>query len=258
MKFILGRKLNMTQVFEADGRVIPVTAVLAEPNVITQVRTMDTDKYSAVQLGFGVAKKLKKAQAGHLSGINPVKVLREVRVDVKEIGNLKRGDVITVETFEKGNEVRVTGKSKGKGFQGVVKRHGFHGSPATHGHKDQLRMPGSIGATAGQRVLKGTRMAGHMGDEQITVTGLEIVEVDIEKNILYVKGAVPGARNGMLMIVGPGEIKVKETIKPEEIKIEAEDSKEEIAEPVVAEEKIVAEETAQPIVEVESAETKTE
>lgn len=213
MKFILGKKLEMTQIFKEDGTVVPVTAILAEPNVVAQIKTQAADKYSAVQIGFGRAKKMNKPQTGHFKDIEAKAKTRELRVDAEEIGELKRGDLITVGAFENGDKVKVSGVSKGKGFQGVVKRHGFHGSAKTHGHKDQERMPGSIGATDAARVFKGKRMAGHMGDEKVTVSGLEIVEIDIEKNILYVKGAVPGARNGAILIYGPGEMKLN--VKPE-------------------------------------------
>jgi len=205
----------MTQIFKADGNVIPVTAVLVEQNVITQIKNKEKDGYSAVQVGFGKPKNIKKPQAGHLKDIEQVKTMREFRVEAKEVESLKRGDKMGVEIFANGDKVKVTGTSKGKGFQGVVKRHGFHGSPASHGHKDQLRMGGSIGAGGVQRVFKGVRMPGHMGDEQVTISGLEIVDINAEKNILYIKGAVPGARNGLLLIYGPGELRVKEEKKPE-------------------------------------------
>lgn len=220
MKFILGKKLEMTQIFKGDGNVVPVTAVLVEPNVVTQIKNVEKEGYSAVQVGFGKPKNLKKPQIGHLKGIDQVKTVKEFKVEASEIAHVKRGDIISVETFEKGDTIKVIGTSKGKGFQGVVKRHGFHGSPKTHGHKDQERMPGSIGAGGVQRVFKGVRMAGHMGNERVTVSGLEVVDIDVEKNILYVKGAVPGARNSMVLIYGPGEIKVQEVktaeVVPEE------------------------------------------
>jgi len=151
------------------------------------------------------------------------RTLKEFRLAENEVENLKRGDVITIETFEKGDKVAVVGTSKGHGFQGGVKRYGFHGHPASHGHKDQERMPGSIGSTGPQRVFKDTRMAGHMGDAQITVKGLEIIDLDIAKNIIYVKGAVPGARNGLVILKGEGELKVQknaEPVKIEEIPVE--------------------------------------
>ena len=199
----------MTQVFKEDGLVVPVTAVAVEPNVITQIKTEDKDGYRAIQVGFGRVKKISKAQTGHLNGLDEsVKVLREFCLAADDLGALKRGDKLSVSIFEPGDEVQVVGTSKGRGFQGVVKRHGFSGSPATHGHKDQERMSGSIGATSPSRVFKGMRMGGRMGNNQVTVQGLEIIEVDQEKNILYIKGAVPGAVNGLLLISGHGEIKL--------------------------------------------------
>lgn len=214
MKFILGKKLAMTQIFQDDGNVIPVTAVLVEPNTVTQIKTEDRDGYSAVQVGFGKAKNINKPQGGHLKGITQAKILREFAVPASEIQQLKRGDILTVDIFSQGDQVKVSGISKGKGFQGVVKRHGFHGSPATHGHKDQLRMPGSIGSTDPARVFKGLRMPGQMGNSRITVNGLEVVEVEQAKNMMYIKGAVPGGRNGLLLISGPGELIVKQQSNP--------------------------------------------
>ncbi len=201
MKFILGKKLEMTQKFLDDGTVVPVTAILAGPCAITQVKTVAKDGYDAVQIGFGIKKKINKPQAGHLKGLDNFRYLREVRVDeLKGKEDLKHGDVIAVDAFQVGDLVKVSGNSKGKGFQGVVRRHGFSGSPATHGHKDQLRMPGSIGSTGPQRVFKGMRMGGRMGDERITVKNLKVIEIDKNKNIIFIKGAVPGARNGLVEI----------------------------------------------------------
>lgn len=210
----------MTQIFKDDGAAIPVTAVLAEPNVVTQIKTQDQDGYDAVQIGLGESKKLKKPNQGHLRGLPLVKNLKEFRLWTETTGNLKRGDRITVKVFSSGDKVGVIGVSKGKGFQGVVKRHGFHGSPASHGHKDQERMPGSIGAGGVQRVFKGVRMAGRMGGERVTVKGLEIVGVDREKNILYVKGALPGSRNSLVMIFGQGEMDLNPAPAVEEVKVE--------------------------------------
>lgn len=220
MKCILGTKLNMTQVFKEDGTVVPVTCVKAGPCVITQVKTNKKDGANAVQLGFGEQKifRLNKSQQGHLKGLSKdnrtaVRFLRDVRIE--EDHALKRGDVFTVKIFIPGEKVAVIGTAKGKGFQGVVKRHGFHGSPASHGHKDQLRMPGSIGATDAARVFKGMRMGGHMGDNQVTVKNLEIVEINPEKNELFIKGAVPGARGGLLIICNEeGKMEMPEE-KPE-------------------------------------------
>lgn len=201
MKFILGTKLGMTQVFRPDGSVVPVTRVQAGPCVITQVKTVEKDGVDSVQVGFGKQKlfRVAKPQQGHLKDLPTVRVMRDVRVGGDEF---KRGDMLDVNSFVAGDRVQVTGTSKGKGFQGVVKRHHFAGGPASHGHKDNLRMPGSIGAGGVQRVFKGMRMGGHMGDEQVTVKNLEIVEVLPETNELLIKGAVPGARGGLLMING--------------------------------------------------------
>ncbi len=230
MRCILGTKLNMTQVFREDGTVVPVTRVKAGPCVITQVKTKDHDGVSAIQIGYGTQKtfRLNKAQQGHLKGLDSVRVMRDARVD-EEDDTLKRGDIFTVSIFQVGDKVKVEGTSKGKGFQGVVKRHGFHGSPASHGHKDQLRMPGSIGAGGVQRVFKGTRMCGHMGDASVTVQNLEIVEVHPENNELLVKGAVPGSRGSLLIIsTDSGVIEsIKENVPVEE-KIAIKEIKDEV------------------------------
>jgi len=209
----------MSQIFNEKGEVIPVTLVNAGPCLITQVKKKDSkDKYSAVQIGFDKKKSLSKAVKGHLKDLENFRWLKEFRLNPKTeqegstqsdgANKLKRGDKITVETFEIKDKIKITGVSKGKGFQGVVRRHGFHGSPASHGHKDQLRLGGSIGATDPARVFKGKKMPGHMGSEQITVKNLEIIKIDKEKNILYVKGAVPGARNSLVLIQGEGELKI--------------------------------------------------
>jgi large subunit ribosomal protein L3 len=200
MKFILAKKLEMSQVFRPDGTVVPVTLVQAGPCVVTQVKTTETDGYTSVQLGFTPTRKVAKPQAGHLKDLPTLGTLREFRLSTAS--ELKRGDTIEASTFAAGDKIHVTGTSKGHGFQGVVKRHGFHGSPASHGHKDQLRMPGSIGAGGVQHVLKGRRMAGRMGDAQVTVQNLEVIEVR-DGGILAVKGAVPGARHSLLKIVSP-------------------------------------------------------
>jgi len=198
MKFILGRKLEMTQEFAPDGSVIPVTIVKAVPNVVTQVRSEETDGYKAVQLGIDETKKsLSKSQQGHLKDLPALNTLKEVRVEETE---LKRGDQVDVSAFEPGMNIDVTGVSKGRGFQGVVKRHGFSGSPASHGHKDQLRMPGSIGSQKQAPVIKGHRMGGRMGGDQVTVKNLQVVSVNPETQTLSIKGAVPGARGGLIVI----------------------------------------------------------
>jgi large subunit ribosomal protein L3 len=219
MKFILGQKIEMTQLFDEVGNVVPATVVKAGPCVVTTVKTKESDGYSAVQLGFGTSKKLSKAEKGHLNGLGDFRFLSEFRDktqnSINKTQELKNGNIITVETFKVGDLVKVVGTSKGKGFQGVVRRHHFHGHPATHGHKDQERMPGAIGAGGLQHVVKGKRMAGHMGDEQITVKNLEIAKIDVENNLLYIRGAVPGARTGLLEIIGEGELKVKHADAPQ-------------------------------------------
>lgn len=198
MKFILAKKLEMTQVYRPDGAVVPVTLVQAGPCVVTQVKTVDKDGVNAVQIGFRLMKKLNQPEAGHLKDLPLMADLRDFRVE--EATEMKRGDAVEATVFQPGDMVNVTGVSKGKGFQGVVKRHHFHGHPTSHGHKDQERMPGSIGAGGPQHVFKGRRMAGRMGNEQVTVQKLEVVEVR-DGGILAIKGAVPGARNAVLEIV---------------------------------------------------------
>lgn len=199
MKFILGKKVEMSQRFRSNGVVVPVTLVKVPKNVVTQIRTKEKDGYVAVQVGAVEGKNLSKAERGHLKDLASVRHLQEFRVDAADAW--KRGDELLVTQFVPGDSVTVIGTSKGKGFQGVVKRHHFHGHPKSHGHKDQLRMPGSIGAGGVQHVRKGTRMAGRMGDERVTVKNLEVVSVDGEKGLLELKGAVPGARNGLLIIL---------------------------------------------------------
>lgn len=207
MKFIIGRKLNMTQIFRPDGSVVPVTRIQAGPLMVTQVKNED-GKQVAVQVGFdATAKNLSHSVKGHLNGLPMFRVLKEFRTQQA----VNRGDTITVETFTLGEHVDAVGTSKGKGFAGVVKRHHFRGGPASHGHKDNSRAPGSIGAGGVQRVFKGMRMAGHMGDERVTVKNLEIVGIDAEKNELLVKGAVPGARNSVIVLhTHNGEFSVKD------------------------------------------------
>lgn len=198
MKFILAKKLEMSQVYDADGNVTPVTLLEAGPCYVTQVKSKDSDGYMAVQVGFGTTKRLTKALEGHLKDLPKLEHLAEFRL-VSDT-DMKRGDKIEAAAFQPGDMIHVTGLSKGKGFQGVVRRHGFHGHPTSHGHKDQERMPGSIGAGGVQHVLKGRRMAGRMGGGQITVKNLVVIEVR-EGGILAVKGAVPGPRNAVIQIV---------------------------------------------------------
>ena len=239
----------MTQQFLEDGRVAPVTVVKAGPCTVTQVKS-DKDGYTAVQVGFDKKRVINKPLAGHLKDLSNFRYLREFRV--ADQADFARGKVFDVTSFVVGDKLKVTSISKGKGFQGVVKRHGFHGSPASHGHKDQLRMPGSIGATDAARVFKGTRMAGHMGADTVTVSNLELIEVDVEKGLLYIKGAVPGHRNSLVKIATEGELtfveakkEVKEEKKPEvkdtkdktEVKEETKEEKIEKTEPKVEEKK---------------------
>jgi large subunit ribosomal protein L3 len=205
MKYILGRKLEMTQRYRPNGDVVPVTIVKVEPCVITQVKTVESDGYVSVQLGCGSSKRLTKPELGQRGANGPLAVLREFRLEKADGASV--GAKISVSSFAPGDAIHVTGVSKGKGFQGVVKRHHFAGGPASHGHKDNLRMPGSIGAGGHQHVHLGQRMGGRMGGDQVTVRNLEVVEVLAETNCLAVKGAVPGARNAELWIMGPGEMK---------------------------------------------------
>ncbi len=203
IKGILGRKLGMTQVFREDGSVVPVTVIQAGPCYVTQIRTPERDGYAAVQLGFEEVppRKLNKPLRGHLerAGVPPLRILREFRID--DVADHQVGEKVTVEIFQVGEKVDVTGWSKGRGFAGVVKRHGFAGGPRTHGQSDRLRAPGSVGAgTDPGRVFKGKRMAGRYGNERVTVQNLEVVAVDPERNLLLVKGSVPGARGGLLLI----------------------------------------------------------
>ncbi len=229
MKFILGKKLGMTQIFLDSGEVVPVTKVEAGPCQIVQVKDGVKDNAVAIQIGFGKKRdfRMSKPEAGHLKDLEPVQLLKDFGME--KVENVERGDVITVETFAVGDKVAVIGTSKGKGFAGVVKRHHFRGGPASHGHKDNLRAPGSIGAGGVQRVFKGMRMAGRMGSDRVTVKNLEVMAVNPTANELYIKGAVPGGRNAFLIISGEGELQVKKASKKEsaeETKVEAIDKKE--------------------------------
>jgi len=200
---IIGRKLGMTQIFRDNGKAEAVTAIEAGPCIITQIKTTDKEGYNAVQLGFGQAKRLKSPQRGHFKGLGEFKYLQEFRVGDTEA--IKVGEKVDVSLFKAGDLIDITGVSKGKGFAGVVKRHHFAGGPKTHGQSDRHRHPCSIGASASPgRVLRGTRMAGHMGNSQVTVRHLEVCEADPARNLLVVKGAVPGARNGLLLIKKSG------------------------------------------------------
>lgn len=219
----------MTQVFSPTGEVVPVTKVQAGPCQITQIKVGGNNQPSAVQLGFDETKafRLKKPQAGHLKDLKPVRVLHDFSVE--KIGDWQRGDDVTVDTFDIGDIVEVIGVAKGKGFAGVVKRHHFAGGPASHGHKDNLRAPGSIGAGGVQRVFKGMRMGGRMGGQQVTVKNLEIVQVNPSENEILVKGALPGGRNAQVIIIGPGELKVNKKNSaevPPSVEVKAEEATE--------------------------------
>ena len=196
---LIGHKLGMLQRFEPDGTVVAVTVIEAGPCLVTQIKTKETDGYEAVQLGFGHAKRLNQPERGHLKGLDDLKHLREFKVD--DIAEAKVGQRISADLFAAGDFVDVTAISKGRGFAGVVRRHGFHGGPKTHGQSDRHRAPGSIGSTTTPgRVLKGLRMAGHMGAKQVTVRGLQVIEANPARGVLLLKGAVPGARTGLVTI----------------------------------------------------------
>lgn len=200
---LLGRKLGMTQVWDAEGRVVPVTVLAADTNVVTQIRTRETDGYSAIQLGFGEidGRKVNKPKAGHFekAGVPPRRHLVEIRTEL--VADYTLGQEISPDIFAAGDKVDVTATSKGKGFAGVMKRHGFGGAPASHGAHRNHRKPGSIGgcATPG-RVFKGLRMAGHMGTDTVTTQNLTVHAVDTDKGFILVKGAVPGPKGALVVI----------------------------------------------------------
>jgi large subunit ribosomal protein L3 len=200
---IIGKKIGMTQLFQESGETVAVTAIQAGPSVVTQIKSRDRDGYDAIQVGF-IENKVKQSQLsspemGHLRGLENVRYLREFRTD--DISSVKRGDKVDVGFLKHGDLVNITGLSKGRGFAGVVKRHHFAGGPKTHGQTDRHRAPGSIGATTFPgRVLKGKRMAGHMGNRGVTARNLEVIQADPERNLLLVKGTVPGANGGLLVI----------------------------------------------------------
>ncbi|MCH8832212.1 MAG: 50S ribosomal protein L3 [Chloroflexi bacterium] len=200
----LGKKVGMSQVFLEDGRVVPVTVIQAGPCFVTQVKTVETDGYEAVQIGFGLDKRANKPTRGHMKDTQVCRYLREVQVD--DIGDYQVGDSVSVEIFTPGEKVDIIAQSKGKGFAGVIKRHGFDGGPRTHGQSDRARAPGSIGGgTTPGRVYKGMKMAGHMGNRRITAKGLEIIKVDTDRNLLMVKGGIPGSQMGVVQIRRTGK-----------------------------------------------------
>ncbi|OYX37298.1 50S ribosomal protein L3 [Candidatus Saccharibacteria bacterium 32-50-10] len=201
MKALLGTKIGMTQIIGEDGVATPVTLIQAGPVTVTQVKSVETDGYNAVQVAYGEGKNLSKAVAGHVksSGVTP-KEIREFRVD--ELGEIKIGDTFDVTGFELGDVVDATGISKGKGFAGTIKRHNFMRHRKTHGGKGNTRKPGSIGSMYPQKVFKGKRMAGHMGAEQVTVKNLKVAYISAADNLIGVKGAVPGPKKGLIVIGG--------------------------------------------------------
>lgn len=201
-KGLIGKKIGMTQIFDDNGAAIPVTLIEAGPCYVTQVRLPEVDGYSAVQLGFDEVKpkRLTGGELGHLkrSNLPPLRFLREFRAKEPQI---KEGDQVTVEIFSVGERVDVVGTSKGRGFQGGVKRYHFRGGPKTHGQSDRLRAPGSRGSgTTPGRVFKGSRGPGHMGDDRVTAQNLRVAVIDLERNLIGVKGAIPGSRGGLVMI----------------------------------------------------------
>jgi large subunit ribosomal protein L3 len=199
MKFIIGKKVGMTQIYDKNGKVTPVTIIEAGPCFVTQIKTKEKDGYESVQIGFNALKpkKITKSRKG-----KEYKFLKEFSIQVgsDSVSPYNVGDKISVDVFAEGEKIKVSGISKGRGFQGVVKRHGFKGAPASHGHPHDLRKPGSIGCSFPEKVIKGMRMAGHMGVERNTIKNLKITTIDIENNLLAVSGAVPGHNNGLIEI----------------------------------------------------------
>ena len=206
MEAIFGRKLGMTQVFSSRGEAHGVTVIEAGPCVVVQIKTQATDGYDAIQLGFGSRKKVNDPQRGHMKRLGQFQYLREIRVE--DPNDFELGQKLGAEVFEEGDIIDVTGTSKGRGFAGGVKRHHFHGGPKTHGQSDKHRSPGSIGSgTTPGRVRKGLRMAGHMGDERVTVKNLKVFESNAARGVLLVEGSVPGGVNGLLRIRKTGRSK---------------------------------------------------
>ncbi len=201
-KGLIGKKIGMTQIFNEEGKVIPVTVIEAGPCVVSQVKTEETDGYNSIQLGFGAIKesKVNKPERGHFTKANiaPARYLREFKVD--SIEDVKVGDELKADIFMAGDKIDIQGTSKGKGFQGVIKRHGQHRGPMGHGSMYHRR-PGSMGSTSTPgRVFKGKKLPGHMGAETVTIQNLEVIKVDLDKNIILVKGSVPGAKGSILKI----------------------------------------------------------
>lgn len=201
MKFILGTKEYMSQIFDDAGRVYPVTVISAGPVVVTGVKTKEKNGYAAAQVGYGAAKRVSKSVAGQLGDLGKFKKIKEFRFKHGE-ASVERGATIDLSSFKEGDIVTVSGTSKGKGFQGVIKRHGFHGGPRSHGQKHSEKAPGSLGGGGrdGGRVAKGKRMGGRMGSDRVTVKNLKVIKVDAEAGKLFVGGAVPGRRGTLLEI----------------------------------------------------------
>ena len=201
-KGIIGKKIGMTQIFDENGNVIPVTVIQAGPCAVTQKKTVETDGYNAVQLGFGTVKEkhLTKAEVGHFNkaGTEFQKHLKEFRLD--DVSALNVGDVITADTFAEGDKVDVTGMTKGRGYSGVIKRWNHHHLRMTHGTGPIHRQPGSMGVIDPARIFKNKKMAGQYGNEQVTILNLKVVKIDAEKNLIAVKGAIPGAKDGIVFI----------------------------------------------------------
>jgi len=197
MKFILGKKLGMSQIFDKDGNVVPVTVIEAGPCFVTQIKTREKDGYDSIQIGCENLKerKIKKTQKN-----KPYRWIREFKITTNEAENFKTGDKIDVSIFKEGEKVKISGTSRGKGFQGVIKRHHFKGGPASHGHRHVLRRAGSIGTSFPERVPKGRRMPGHTGMASVTIKNLKIAIIDAENNLLAIKGAVPGTKGALLEI----------------------------------------------------------
>jgi large subunit ribosomal protein L3 len=200
---IIGKKIGMTQLFLQNGECVSATAIEAGPCTVIQVKTLEKDGYDAVQLGFGSSKRLSKAEKGHLRGLSDAPVLHEFRAPA---GTAEVGERVDVGIMAEGDLLKVSGRSKGRGFAGGVRRYHFRGGPKTHGQSDRHRAPGSIGSgTFPGRVLKGKRMAGHMGDDKVTALNLKVVSVDTERNVVWVRGAVPGANGGLVIVEKVGE-----------------------------------------------------
>lgn len=217
---ILGKKVGMTQIFDDEGKVVPVTVLSVEPNVVTQVKTVDRDGYSAAQVGYEDVRvtKLTRPEQGHLAsaGVLPKRYLREV--EIQDGASVAVGQAINAgDVFAEGERVAVVGQSKGKGFAGVVKRYHFHGQNKTHGSSLTQRKPQSSGATDAARVFKGVKKPGHMGDERVTQQGLKLVRIDADRNLVLIKGAVPGANGGLVLIEKMHRV-IRESQKTEQVR----------------------------------------